>query len=208
MAFQPYDNRMYKFKRNSNMRIIYDCMLEIENIEHINKKYQVGFFSTTINQLVIKSELSISQVRTGIKKLIENSIIKEMQKGQLIHKTPSIFYLTEIINRTIHNTNNNTDKSHSKKILKFNKIKALKVCINKEVAQRDNIVNDTVHSTLIKEGLKEGLKDYSLKEKGIEKVNENDVKNILTFRQELELFSSGKNQNDECYFNAMNELEK
>jgi len=100
MGFQPFDTRMYKYNMRDNIRFLYSAMLEIENIEHMSKKYAVGYFPTTIRQLVKKSGLTKSQVETNIKKLLDNNIIKRTNSGKLIDSSPSIFYFTEIVNRT------------------------------------------------------------------------------------------------------------
>jgi len=184
MGFQPFDTRMYKYNMRDNIRFLYSAMLEIENIEHMSKKYAVGYFPTTIRQLVKKSGLTKSQVETNIKKLLDNNIIKRTNSGKLIDSSPSIFYFTEIVNRTTIKTIIKTRNRTMKKLAKLNKINTLNVIQLLKVRQCSKTGIKTRNRTLIKDYLKD-FKKTILKDKGIEK----EKKNVLSFQQEQDLFN-------------------
>jgi hypothetical protein len=204
MGFQPYDNRMQQFKIRDNITILYMTMLRLENLEHMTKRYEVGFFPSTHEQLVIASELSKSQVETNLKKLIKNDIIKVLKKGRMVDNTPTIYYLTEIVNRTVSKTKSKITKQVRKQLEKLKHINALSEVDIIKIRQANKTVSKTVSKILIKDYVKKRFKRPSIKEKGIEKEN-----NVLTFAEELELFGKGsKFKADECYFDEKEDIYK
>jgi len=192
MGFQPFDTRMYQFDRESNIRILYDCMLERENIAHYHN--EKGFLDVTIKQLVEtkKMNLSKSQIETSLKKLIEYNIIGIHKKGNFYDKTPTIYKFIEIIERQI-GQRNRTEKSDGEKKNKPKKINALSRCKILQIGRRNRTEKSDTYNRL-------NLIDLSLKEKGIEKE--------LTFMERYELFNKKHHDTDLCYFDAMNEMEK
>jgi hypothetical protein len=205
MGFQPYDNKMFNYGIKENITYLYLTMLKIENLEHMYKKHQVGYFPSTHEQLMKASGLTKSQVETNLKKLIANDIIKVLKKGKMINNTPTIYCLTEIVNRTVRKTVSKTNKSDRKKLEKLKHINALSEVDKMKVRQANKTVDKTVSKTLIKDYVKRLSKRPLLKDKGIEK----ELHKVLSFQQELELVGNGnKFKKDECYFDDSEDIYK